>query len=70
MKKNKSQNPQLNTDTVSGSLYPTDDEISKMVENFTIDLNVSNATKRATEFGYQEGIYKLLNIWKQSNKDC
>jgi len=60
------------TDFKSGSLYPTDDEILKMVEDFTKDLNVSNATKRATEFGYQEGIYKMIDIWKRSNNelDC
>lgn len=49
--------------------YPTDDEIIKMVDDFTKDLNVSNATKRATQFGYQEGLYKMIEIWKQSNND-
>ena len=54
---------------VSGSLYPTDEEILKMVEDFTKDLNVINATKRGVEFGYQEGIYKMIDIWKKSNND-
>lgn len=49
--------------------YPTDDEIIKMVDDFTKDLNVSNTTKRATQFGYQEGLYKMIEIWKQSNND-
>jgi len=54
---------------VSGSLYPTDEQILEMVENFTKDLNVSNTTKKATQFGYQEGLYKMVEIWKQSNND-
>ena len=54
---------------VSNSLYPTDKEILKMVEHFTKDLNVSSSVKIATEFGYQEGIYKMIDIWKQSNND-
>jgi hypothetical protein len=66
---NEPQKPQLNIGVVSGSLYPTDEQILEMVENFTKDLNVSNTTKRATQFGYQEGLYKMVEIWKQSNND-
>jgi hypothetical protein len=66
---NEPQKPQLNIGAVRGSLYPTDEQILEMVENFTKDLNISNTTKRATEFGYQEGLYKMVEIWKQSNND-
>ena len=65
----KEQNKALSQTSVSGLLYPTDKQILEMVENFTKDLNVSNATKRATQFGYQEGLYKMVEIWKQSNND-
>lgn len=65
----KEENKQCDIHVVSGSLYPTDEQILEMVENFTKDLNVSNATKRATQFGYQEGLYKMVEIWKQSNND-
>lgn len=47
--------------------YPTDEQILEMVEDFTKDLNVSNTIKRATQFGFQEGMFKMLEIWKQSN---
>ena len=58
----------LDKTTVSRSLYPTDDQILEMVEDFTKDLNVSNTTKRATQFGFQEGMFKMLEIWKQSKQ--
>lgn len=63
------EKPQLNIPAVSGSLYPTDEQILEMVEDFTKDLNVSNTTKKATQFGFQEGMFKMLEIWKQSNND-
>ena len=63
----KPQNPQLNISDVSGSLYPTDEQILEMVEDFTKYFNVSNTVKRATQFGFQEGMFKMLEIWKQSN---
>jgi hypothetical protein len=69
MKNDINENKALSQTSVSGLLYPTDKQILEMVENFTKDLNVSNATKRATQFGYQEGLYKMVEIWKQSNND-
>jgi hypothetical protein len=51
------------------SLYPTDDQILEMVEVFTKDMNVDNATKRGLQFGYQEGLFKMLEIWKQVDND-
>ena len=69
MKNDINENKALSQTSVSGLLYPTDKQIMEMVENFTKDLNVSNATKRATQFGYQEGLYKMVEIWKQSNND-
>ena len=69
MKNDINENKALSQTSVSGLLYPTDKQILEMVENFTKDLNVSNATKRATRFGYQEGLYKMVEIWKQSNND-
>lgn len=56
-----------NMNLTIGSSYPTDNQILQMVENFTKDLDVSRATKRATAFGYQEGLYKMVELWKQSN---
>lgn len=71
-----STNDELKNETDNGTktvlavrCYPTDDEIIKMVDDFAKDLNVSNATKRATQFGYQEGLYKMLEIWKKSIND-
>ena len=69
MKNGINENPASCQNAVSGSLYPTDDQILEMVEDFTKDLNVSNTTKRATQFGFQEGLYKMVEIWKQSNND-
>lgn len=63
----KPQTPQLNISDVSGSLYPTDEQILEMVEDFTKDMNVSNTTKKSIQFGFQEGMFKMLEIWKQSN---
>lgn len=58
---------ELSISDVSGSLYPTDEQILEMVENFTKDMNVSNTTKKAIQFGFQEGMFQMLEIWKQSN---
>jgi hypothetical protein len=58
----------LNIGAVSGSLYPTDEQILEMVEDFTKGIWVSNTTKRATQFGFQEGMFKMLEIWKQSKQ--
>jgi len=48
--------------------YPFDDEISKMVDDYTHDLNVSKSSKRIIEFCYQEGLYKMLEIWRRSDR--
>lgn len=53
----------------SNSLYPTDKQILEMVEEYTKDLNVSNVTKKAVQFGFQEGMFAMLEIWKLSNNN-
>jgi hypothetical protein len=45
------ENSELNISDVSSSLYPTDEQILEMVEDFTKDLNVSNTVKKATICG-------------------
>ena len=48
--------------------YPTDDEIDKLVDSFTDGLDLSKSTARIVRFGYQEGLYKMRQIWKKSNE--
>ena len=60
---------ELSISDVSGSLYPTDEQILERVENFTKDMNVSNTTKKSIQFGFQEGMFQMLEIWKQSNNE-
>ncbi len=50
---------------VSSSLPPTDDEIDAMVEEFVQGLNVDKKVKRNVAFGYQEGLYKMRELWRQ-----
>jgi len=49
------------------SSYPNDVDIDKMVEDFTKDLIISNSAKATVQFGFQEGMYKMLEIWKHQN---
>lgn len=48
-------------------VYPNEEEIDKMVEDFTKELNISSKVKKSLQFGYQEGLYKMLEIWKQKS---
>jgi len=45
-------------------IFPDDEKITNLVSNFVNNLNVSSITKKNVEFGYQEGLYKMLEIWK------
>lgn len=58
----------INERNFENSLYPTNEQIQEMVEFFTKDLKVSKLTKRSIQFGFQEGMFKMLEIWKQSIK--
>ena len=53
--------PQLN--------YPSSDSIDSLIDEFTDGLNVEKRIKEAVAFGYQEGLYKMLEIWKESNNN-
>lgn len=55
-------------ENIEKSLYPTDEQIQEIIECFTKDLKVSKSTKRSIQFGFQEGMFKMLEIWKQSIK--
>lgn len=46
--------------------YPTNEEIINMIKEFSKEINVSNKTKNAILYGYQEGILEILEIYKQS----
>ena len=59
---------ELKATKAGGSLYPTDEQILEMVEDFTKDLNASNATKRAVQFGFQEGMFNMLETCKSLPK--
>jgi hypothetical protein len=60
--------PQSLKTAVSGSLYPTYEQILEMAEDFNKDINESIETKRATNYAFVEGMYKMLEIWEQSKQ--
>lgn len=59
----------FNLGQVIVSLYPSEEDIDKLVEGFTKNLNVRGKTKKAIQFGYQEGLYKMLEVWNHCNNE-
>lgn len=46
-------------------IYPTDEEIASMAKRYVKPLKVSELIKSATMFGYQEGLHRMLELWKE-----
>lgn len=55
----KSQLSKQNCDEIFGAI-----DVEKLTDDFVKDLNVSNKVKHDVQFGYQEGLIKVMELMK------